>query len=332
MRTGCGFDNMRVWTSTAETGLENLQLGDVSIQGNIGDGNRGVRAEHFDDKSYCCTGIQCSEQPEVGRVLEQCDTQTRNVVMPGSRVDVASYVDILSKRTSWAQDPNAAAAGAWATAYGGAQDQYARLVHDGDLTTTWQTAMPLSEKPSPWIQLDLLKSQRVGTINVIFGTDAASNYAISGDEQGSPWNLKQLAKHVDERCSAGRADRHFVLTRLRIIRIDLHLSCGDSLEIAEIEVMPAETPECRLPRGCVVGMAEAIRVAGGVAGVVSNTACETAWQEATEQVAITDACAGVDVDQDGPANAQAFTSASFINCRYEVFNAFPSYYLCSPPV
>jgi hypothetical protein len=191
-----------------------------------------------------------------------------------------------------------------------------------------------------WIQLDLLKSQRVGTISVIFGAAAASKYDVLGDDQAAPGTFQQLVRHDDERCAvAGRSDRHALMRLLRIIRIELLRGCGDNLEIAEVEITPAEAAECRLPRNCVVGIAEAVRVAGGIAGSASTSMCETAWQEATEQLAVTDACAGADIDQGGPTNSladgavgvHAFTSASFVNCRYEVFNAFPSYYLCSPP-
>ena len=59
-----------------------------------GDGNRDVRAEYFDGKSFCCSGVECTAQAAVGRVLEQCDNEPRNVVQQGA----------LQRRMMWCSD------------------------------------------------------------------------------------------------------------------------------------------------------------------------------------------------------------------------------------
>jgi hypothetical protein len=201
-------------------------------------------------------------------------------------------------------------------------------VHDGDLTTVWHPDLAAVQVGTAWIQLDLIKAQKIGAFIVIFGSDPTSEYKLLANTPGNP-TLDELVNHYDNRCSSGRSDRHVVARNTRILRLQFgsSSSCGSNLEIAELQVLPAEVSDCHLPRPCVVGIAEAVRVAGGIAGNAVGTACQTAWFGATEQVASSDACAGAEVD----ANGQAFTSPSFVNCRYEVFNAFPSYYLCSPP-
>ena len=132
------------------------------------------------------------------------------------------------------------------------------------------------------VQLDLLKSQRVGAINLIFGTAAASKYDVLGDDQGMPalalhsCNIMQLrlvvqlyparsnnfcdtmtnglmctyparlVRDIPCRCTvAGRSDRHVLMRLLRIIRIELLRGCGDNLEIAEVPIHQ-QTASCHL--------------------------------------------------------------------------------------
>ena len=59
-----------------------------------GDGNKDVRAEYFDGKAFCCSGVECTAQAAVGRVLEQCDNEPRNVVQQGA----------LQGRMMWCSD------------------------------------------------------------------------------------------------------------------------------------------------------------------------------------------------------------------------------------
>ena len=131
------------------------------------------------------------------------------------------------------------------------------------------------------VQLDLLKSQRVGAFNLIFGAAAASKYDVLGDDQGTPalhsCNIMQLRLVVQRsrarsnnfcdtmtnglmctyparywsadiscRCAvAGRSDRHALMRLLRIIRIELLRGCGDNLEIAEVPIHQ-QTASCHL--------------------------------------------------------------------------------------
>lgn len=314
-----------------------LKVAEVAAFGQPGEAHDGARALVVGSESYCCTGLRCSLQPQIKQMLSQCEDTPRNAAKQGSASSADSYLQSLHQPNAWAQNLAASDIGSWATAYGtNGQLGKARMAVDGDLSTFWSTFWP-REEPAV-LQVDLLKYTHIGHIVVVFG-NAARSYNVAVDTGGGAETWQELASVRAARCTSTRSDSHQVKSVLRTVRITFNEACGKEIAVAEVRTVPTQPEECQLPVQCIVALAEAVHVEQTkLQGNVDVNSCRLAWEEATNLVGgtpregvevdakATQPCAGATIEGE-----KAFDAQSFVNCRAQVFNAYPHYNLCSAP-